>query len=512
MTANYVNTHNQFQAFGEQNDYGIMGSLFFAPTSVDFRPVNGIYPLPPSLGTNPLLAIDRIRNPQTIDRFIGSAQAHVDADHERCCSTTRSASTTPASSSGSSCRAAPCSARRRSPPAARSRSSRARASSTRTAWRRYTVDADRAVRAAHDGRRQLHVAARPHDATPSANGLAPVGELVSAGSVFTAGADRRRAPHARLLRAAGGGVARPALPDRRRALRRVVHVRAVGALAGVPEAVGVVRRARTSQAAGCSTACASAQRARLGGQPAGHRQRLLAVHQLHAAAVRRRPGFVNDITFGNPTLRNERAREWEVGAELGLLERARGARGDVLRPLVSDLLFFRPLPTSTGFSRQFAPIGSMSNKGLELLLRTTNVDAPNFQWTSTVTYTQQQEQRREPRRSRTSSRPAATRTASARVSRPASFYGSYAARNCLTGALLLDSLGRYRRSNQTVDMGATLRGASGAVSGGTCNDSLNTVHRRPESGLDRLAAQRVHDRARSCASARCSTACSATTS
>jgi len=74
VTANYITTNNQVQAFGEQNDYGIMGSLFFAPTNVDFRPVNGIYPLPPSLGTNPLLAIDRIRNPQTIDRFIGSSK------------------------------------------------------------------------------------------------------------------------------------------------------------------------------------------------------------------------------------------------------------------------------------------------------------------------------------------------------------------------------------------------------------------------------------------------------
>ena len=74
ITANYISTQNQLQAFGEQNDYGIMGSLFFAPTYVDFRPVNGIYPLPPSLGTNPLLAIDRIRNPQTIDRFIGSSK------------------------------------------------------------------------------------------------------------------------------------------------------------------------------------------------------------------------------------------------------------------------------------------------------------------------------------------------------------------------------------------------------------------------------------------------------
>ena len=65
VSTNFVNTQNQLQAFGEQNDYGIMGSLFFAPTQYDFRPVNGIYPLPPALGTNPLLAINRIKNPQT---------------------------------------------------------------------------------------------------------------------------------------------------------------------------------------------------------------------------------------------------------------------------------------------------------------------------------------------------------------------------------------------------------------------------------------------------------------
>ena len=74
ITANYIQTNNDIQAFGEQNDYGIMGSLFFAPTQVDFRPVNGVYPLPPSLGTNPLLAIDKMKNPQEIDRFIGSAK------------------------------------------------------------------------------------------------------------------------------------------------------------------------------------------------------------------------------------------------------------------------------------------------------------------------------------------------------------------------------------------------------------------------------------------------------
>ena len=91
-------------------------------------------------------------------------------------------------------------------------------------------------------------------------------------------------------------------------------------------------------------------------------------------------------TGGNPNLKNERAREWEVGTEVGFLGGKASAEATYYNRLVSDLLFFRPLPTSTGFSRQFYPIGTMSNKGVELLLRTTNVDAPNLTWTSTMTY------------------------------------------------------------------------------------------------------------------------------
>jgi hypothetical protein len=140
---------------------------------------------------------------------------------------------------------------------------------------------------------------------------------------------------------------------------------------------------------------------------------------------------------------------------------------------VSDLLFFRPLPTSTGFSRQFFPIGTMSNKGVEVALRTTNLDLPRLNWTSTVTYTHN--------RNRVESltiqdfQSAGGYPNRIRAGEPVGvFYGSYAARDCRTGAFLLDSLGRYRRSNQTVDMGATLAQRQ-AISGGTCNDSLNAV-------------------------------------
>ena len=181
----------------------------------------------------------------------------------------------------------------------------------------------------------------------------------------------------------------------------------------------------------------------------------------------------NDVTFGNPSLRNERAREAEVGAEAGFLNGKVAVEATYYDRQVNDLLFFRPLATSTGFSRQFAPIGSMSNKGVELLVRTTNVNRQNLKWESTVTYTRN--------RNLVESlniqdfQSAGGYPNRIRVGEPAGvFYGSYAARDCRTGALLVDSLGRYRRSNQAADMGATVAQRQ-AISGGSCNDSLNAV-------------------------------------
>jgi hypothetical protein len=185
-----------------------------------------------------------------------------------------------------------------------------------------------------------------------------------------------------------------------------------------------------------------------------------------------RPGFVNDITFGNEQLKNERARELEFGTDIGAFGGRVGVEASYYDRRVSDLLFFRPLPTSTGFSRQFAPIGVMTNRGLELLLRTVNVDQKNLKWESTVTYTRNRNNVES--LSILDFQSAGGYPNRIRAGEPAGvFYGSYAARNCVTGALLLDSLGRYRRSNQTADMGNPAQRR--AISGGTCNDSLNKV-------------------------------------
>ena len=469
VTANYITTENALQAFGEQNDYGIMGSLFFAPTSVDFRPVNGVYPLPPSLGTNPILAIDKIRNPQTIERFIGSSKltwtpiTNLLLDY-----------TIGIDNTGFEQRQfLPRNAVLGTAPAATGQSQ-----SVFQNTRVINQDAVASYNWKPMGPFELRTTGglnftSQHIRTTNAraNGLAPVGELVSAGSVFSAGqtdvelrtlgfyGQQELSWNDRLF--LSGAVRFDASSTFAPSERWQAFPKFSASYVLTENQPGLLNSARLRSAIGWA-----------GSQPGivNAYSQYISYTQLPFAG---RPGFVNDVTFGNPKLKNERAREWEVGTELGLLSGRLGLEATYYDRLVDDLLFFRPLPTSTGFSRQFAPIGSMSNKGLELLVRTTNVDVRNLQWSSTVTYTRN--------RNNVESldildfQSAGGYPNRIRTGYPAGvFYGSYAARNCATGALLLDSLGRYRRSNQTVDMGATLA-ARQALSGGTCNDSLNKI-------------------------------------
>lgn len=469
VTANYVTTNNEIQAFGEQNDYGIMGSLFFAPTNVDFRPVNGVYPLPPALGTNPLLAIARIRNPQTINRFIGSTKLTWTPLTNLLVDYTIGLDNTGFEQDQFVPRnavlgTAPLVTGRAQSVFENSRVVNQDAVSSYT-WRPMGPFDLRTTAGLNFTSQSVRIT------QATANGLAPVGDLVSAGSVFAA------AQSAVELRTLGFyGQQEVAFKDRL-FLTGAVRYDASSTFAPserwqafpklsasyvlVDDKPGALNNLRLRSALGWA-----------GSQPGilNAYSQFVTFTQFPFAG---RPGFVNDVTFGNPDLKNERAREWELGADVGFFNGKVSTEATYYNRLVSDLLFFRPLPASTGFSRQFFPIGTMSNKGLELLLRTTNVDAPNLQWISTFTYAHNKnlvESLTIPNFQSAGGYPNEIA-----AGYPAGvFYGSYAARDCVTGALLTDSLGRYRRSNQTADMGATLA-IREALSHGTCNDSLNKV-------------------------------------
>ncbi|MDQ6689992.1 MAG: TonB-dependent receptor [Gemmatimonadota bacterium] len=467
VTSNYINTNNQVQAFGEQNDYGVMGSLFFAPTSVDFRPVNGIYPLPPTLGTNPLLALDRIRNPQTIERFIGATKLSWTPVTNLVFDYTIGLDNTGFE-------------QRQFIP----RNAVLGATALTTGRAQSVVENTRIVN--QDGLSSYtwrpmgpfdlrttagfnYTSQRVRITQAIANGLAPVGDLVSAGSLFNA------AQSDISLRTLGFyGQQEIAFRDRL-FLNAAVRYDASSTFAPSERWQRFPKFSASFVAIENRPGALNSLRLRSALGWAGSQPGILNAYSqfitFMPAAFAGRPGFANDVTFGNPTLRNERAREWELGADVGFLGGRVSAEGTYYNRLVSDLLFFRPLPSSTGFSRQFYPIGTMSNKGVELLLRTNNVDIPNLQWTSTMTYSRNknlvesltiqdfQSAGGYPNR--------------IRAGEPAGvFYGSYAARDCVTGALLLDSLGRYRRSS--ADLGGNLA-TRHALSNGTCNDSISKV-------------------------------------
>lgn len=469
LTTNYINTHNEIQAFGEQNDYGIMGSLFFAPTNVNFAPVNGVYPLPPALGTNPLLAIARIKNPQDIERFIGSTKFTWNPKSNLLLDYTLGLDNV----SFEQNQFVPRNAVLGTAPLATGRSE-----SVFQGTRVINQDGVASYTWAPRGSIEMrttggfnHTAQKVRTTRATANGLAPVGELVGAGSVFSAGqtlvelktlgfyGQQEVAWNDKLFLT--GAVRYDASSTFAPSERWQVFPKFSASYVVFENKPGMLNNLRVRSALGWA-----------GSQPGivnAYSQFITYTQSPFAG----RPGFVNDVVYGNPTLRNERAREWEVGSEVGFLNGRIGIEGTYYNRLVSDLLFFRPLPTSTGFSRQFYPIGTMSNKGVELLIKGNTYTGNNLEWNTTATYTHNKNLVES--LSILDFQSAGGYPNRIRAGEPAGvFYGSYAARNCVTGELLKDSLGRYRRSNQTADMGATLA-ARQALSGGTCNDSLNKV-------------------------------------
>ena len=468
VTSNYINTNNQLQAFGEQNDYGIMGSLFFAPTNVDFRPVNGVYPLPPALGTNPLLAIDRIRNPQSIERFIGSTKVTWTPLSNLLFDYTIGIDNTGFEQRQFVPRnavlgTAPLVTGRSQSVFENNRIVNQDAVSSYT-WRPMGSFEGRTTAGVN------YTSQRVRITQATANGLAPVGDLVSAGSVFSAfqsdvqlrtlGFYGQQEVSFRDRLFLTGAVRWDASSTFAPSERWQAFPKFSASYVAIDNRPGALNNLRLRSALGWA-----------GSQPGilNAYSQFISYTQLPFAG---RPGFVNDVTFGNPTLRNERAREWELGADVGFLAGRAATELTYYDRRVFDLLFFRPLPTSTGFSRQFYPIGTMSNKGIELLLRTTNVNARNLEWTSTFTYAHNKNN--VDTLTIQDFQSAGGYPNRIRAGQPAGvFYGSYAARDCITGALLTDSLGRYRRSNQTADMGNAAQRI--AISNGNCNDSLNKV-------------------------------------
>lgn len=87
----------------------------------------------------------------------------------------------------------------------------------------------------------------------------------------------------------------------------------------------------------------------------------------------------------NPELRWETTSQFDVGLEAGFFNNRLFFEMDYYYKKTNDLLLNREIPRQTGFSQRLENIGSLQNQGLELLIKTVNIDNSNLNWTTALT-------------------------------------------------------------------------------------------------------------------------------
>jgi TonB-linked SusC/RagA family outer membrane protein len=98
-----------------------------------------------------------------------------------------------------------------------------------------------------------------------------------------------------------------------------------------------------------------------------------------------------DPQTGNPDLKWELTNTMNVGLDFALLRNRITASVDYYDSRTNDLLLLRQLPPTSGVQRILQNIGKTRNSGVEVSLRTINIQRADFSWSSTLTYTRNKE-------------------------------------------------------------------------------------------------------------------------
>lgn len=115
-------------------------------------------------------------------------------------------------------------------------------------------------------------------------------------------------------------------------------------------------------------------------------QALLNQQTFYANGATVLPGWQSE-NLANQNLTWEKTREFNVGIDYGFLNNRISGSIDLYDRLSDDLIYRQQLPAETGWRNTFANVGSVSNKGIEVLLVTRNIKSKNISWETTFTFT-----------------------------------------------------------------------------------------------------------------------------
>lgn len=94
--------------------------------------------------------------------------------------------------------------------------------------------------------------------------------------------------------------------------------------------------------------------------------------------------IVPSRVLANPDVKPEIMTEFEVGADMALFNNRVGLNATYYNQDINDLLLDRQLPPTAGGTSIVTNVGSMTNNGVELMLRVTPVKTSNFNWDITA--------------------------------------------------------------------------------------------------------------------------------
>lgn len=115
-------------------------------------------------------------------------------------------------------------------------------------------------------------------------------------------------------------------------------------------------------------------------------QQLLDQQTFYANASNLVAGW-QSANLANQALTWEKTRELNFGLDFGFLSNRITGSVDVYDRLSDKLIYQQQLPLETGWGRTYANVGSVSNKGVEVLLTTKNIQTEKVNWETTFTFT-----------------------------------------------------------------------------------------------------------------------------
>lgn len=101
-------------------------------------------------------------------------------------------------------------------------------------------------------------------------------------------------------------------------------------------------------------------------------------------------GLINNASLGNLQLGWEQTEQFNYGIDFSMFNSRVSGALEYYTSNTTDLLLNRSIPTITGFRTTFENVGETTGEGVELTLNTVNVRAKDFEWSSSLSASWQQ--------------------------------------------------------------------------------------------------------------------------